>query len=87
MKFVSKYSFFVLLLVLTLAPDTYLWIKYTDSEDTNLLIHTIWYMPSFLILLCWWMAHKGKHQKKCLWVIFIGLILFTLPKIAYCFLG
>ncbi|MCE2615485.1 hypothetical protein [Phocaeicola oris] len=85
-QFTQKYIFFIVLMVLTLVPDTYLWIKGTEGEDTNLLIHTIWYTPSLIILLCWWMAHKERYYKKCLWIICLGLILFTLPKIVYCFI-
>lgn len=59
MKFTKKDFFFVLLLILTLALGTYLWIKYTEGEDTNLLIRIIWYTPSYLILLCWWIARRG----------------------------
>ena len=81
--------YFFLLVFSTFGPDVLIWLKFT--EDPNLLIASIWFLPSLIIIASWFAVRKGFHHVAAVRLNFGGMLCFTFPKIAflmtYWFLG
>ena len=81
--------YFLLLVFFTFGPDLWIWHHFT--EDSNLLIASVWFLPSLIIIASWFAVRKGFHHVAAVRLIFGGMLCFTFPKIAfiltYWFLG
>ena len=73
--------FFLILLLVTFVPDELLWHSFT--EDPNLLIRMVWFLPSAFIIGAWVCKVRGYHPTLAVRVLACGLLCLALPKAVF----
>lgn len=72
----------ILFLILLIAPDVYLWLHLIEPMKTW-WISTIWFVPTALSLLSFFMARAGFYHNTFMRIMFAFILIFALPKIIF----
>ena len=72
----------ILFLILLIAPDVYLWLHLVEPLKTW-WISTIWFVPTALSLLSFFMARAGFYHNTFMRIMFAFILIFALPKIIF----
>jgi len=69
--------FFLMLLLVSLVPDELLWRSFTGNP--NLLIRTVWFLPSAFIIGAWVCKVRRCHPALAVRVLACGPLCLALP--------